>query len=96
MCSKNTEIDDDDFIVFLDTVEKEKYNKEKRVTFDLIPQIHLMCTWKFASRKARMGEWQMMAIDRCHFMRRINSAESTLNSVLKFNHRDKIYNERFK
>lgn len=59
-------------------------------------RIHLLVAWAFAYRKARESTYELLAIDRYHFKRRIERSELILKNILSNNHRCKIYNDRFK
>lgn len=65
------------------------------VTFDLKPTIHLMCTWTFAYRQARKGDWEMVARDRVRFQRKLEEFHEKIKHVFESNHRDNIYKSRF-
>lgn len=53
--------------------------------------------WDYASRSARKGNcWVQAAVDRKRFQNRISTVEDTLKKVLHPDHREKIFNERFK
>jgi hypothetical protein len=71
------------------------FREEKKVRFDLKPKIHVMRTWDFAHRQARIGEWETLARDRVRFTDRIKKLESIIAPVLSREHRDKIVHNRF-
>lgn len=69
--------------------------EEKKVQFNLKPEVHVMRTWDFAYRLARKGEWEMAARDRERFKKRIHETEDVLSIVFDKNVRDRVYQERF-
>ncbi|GAB0092816.1 hypothetical protein DMENIID0001_078520 [Sergentomyia squamirostris] len=82
--------------------ENESYPKqldsgfeERKVRFNLKPEVHVICAWNFAYRQARKGTWDQVARDRDRFEKRILSLEHVLKPVLQRDHREKMYRERF-
>lgn len=71
-------------------------NKVKKVTFRLQTQVHLMLHWDYAFRAARQGSWEQIARDHERFRRRILLSEEMLKSVLSTQHRQTIFERRFK
>ncbi|XP_065082493.1 uncharacterized protein PPP1R15 [Ochlerotatus camptorhynchus] len=69
--------------------------EERKVQFNLKPEVHVMRTWDFAYRQARKGEWEMAARDRERFKKRIHETEDVLSRVFNKNVRDRVYLERF-
>lgn len=69
--------------------------EEKKVQFNLKPEVHVMRTWDFAYRQARKGEWEIAARDRERFKNRIHETGKVLSTVFDKNLRDKVYKERF-
>lgn len=69
--------------------------EERKVQFNLNPEVHVMRTWDFAYRQARKGDWEMAARDRERFKKRILETENALSTVFDKNLRDKVYKERF-
>lgn len=69
--------------------------EEKKVQFNLNPEVHVIRAWDFAYRQARKGEWEMAARDRERFKKRIQETENVLSSVFDKKLRDKVYKERF-
>ncbi|XP_055378326.1 GATA zinc finger domain-containing protein 14-like [Condylostylus longicornis] len=69
--------------------------KEKKVRFNLEPEVHVMHTWDYAYRAARKGEWESYARDRCRFKNRIDKVGPAITAILEEQHRRKIFNERF-
>jgi len=67
----------------------------KTVRFNLIPVVHVLRTWTFAYQQARKGQWEQNGRDRVRFHDRIKRLESTLVPILDFDHRQKIYCDRF-
>ena len=43
----------------------------KSVTFNDIPKVYFMITWNYAYRQYRKPFWEIHAIDRMRFLRRI-------------------------
>lgn len=69
----------------------------KKVTFnEKNNKIHHMITWSFAYRNARKSDWQILALDGYRFKNRINIISKNLDPILENEHRDRIYNERFR
>lgn len=69
--------------------------EERKVQFNLTPEVHVMRTWDFAYRQARKGDWEMAARDRERFKKRILKTEDVLSIVFDKNVRDRVYQERF-
>ncbi|XP_058458886.1 uncharacterized protein LOC131435234 [Malaya genurostris] len=69
--------------------------EEKKVRFNLNPEVHEIRAWDFAYRHARKGEWEMAARDRERFKKRIEETEHILKHVFECTLRDRIYHERF-
>lgn len=69
--------------------------EERKVQFNLKPEVHVMRTWDFAYRQARKGEWEMAARDRERFKKRIHETEEALSIVFGKKLRDRVYLERF-
>lgn len=69
--------------------------EEKKVQFNLKPEVHVMRAWDFAYRQARKGEWEMAARDRERFKKRIKETEVVLSKAFDKHLRDKVYKERF-
>ncbi|SPP73198.1 uncharacterized protein LOC117578719 [Drosophila guanche] len=67
----------------------------KKVRFNLKPEVHVMLAWDFAYRAARKSEWQVMARDRFRFQQRIHRVAPILNPILTPNHREQVYKARF-
>jgi hypothetical protein len=63
----------------------------------MTPKVHVMRVWDFASRTYRKEgvQWMQMSLDRGRFKDRISNQQDVLNQVLKADHRDKIFRERF-
>ncbi|XP_044763074.1 uncharacterized protein LOC123320007 [Coccinella septempunctata] len=79
--------------------EDNKSDNGKKVTFAEGPElctVHLMVKWSFAYRKARKGLWEQFARDNERFKYRANIFGATLDKFLQPEHRQKIYEERFK
>ncbi|CAD7078461.1 unnamed protein product [Hermetia illucens] len=69
--------------------------RDKKVRFNLKPEIHVMYKWNFAYRAARKGHWENFARDRDRFKKRISNLANIINPVLDTQHREKIYGSRF-
>ncbi|XP_076256196.1 protein phosphatase 1 regulatory subunit 15 [Rhynchophorus ferrugineus] len=72
--------------------------KHKKVNFapeDKLCKVYPMIKWSYAYQAARKGPWEMHARDRTRFKDRINRTENELKPILKFEHRDNIYKQRF-
>lgn len=67
-----------------------------QVTFNLCPQVHEIRAWKFAYREARKGKWEQVGRDRERFDKKINDLGSIITPILATEHREKIFNERFR
>lgn len=63
---------------------------EKKVRFDSNVVTHYMIYWNYAYRLARIGPWQIFAIDRCRFKRRIEESEKLIAPVFSEQHRESI------
>lgn len=55
---------------------------EKRVRFQEKSVIHLMCTWAYAYKKARLGEWEQIARDQERFRLRIERIGTIITPLL--------------
>lgn len=78
---------------------KKKSRSSKKVTFaegSDLAEVHVMIKWSFAYRKARKGIWEQFARDNERFKLRACRFGDTLNKFLLPQHRQKIYEERFK
>ncbi|XP_059621200.1 uncharacterized protein LOC132264880 [Phlebotomus argentipes] len=69
--------------------------EERKVRFNLKPEVHVIRAWDFAYRRARKGHWEQVARDRDRFEKRILSLSSVLSPVLDKSHREKIFAGRF-
>ena len=49
--------------------------QSKYVTFNDIPKVYVMVTWNYAYRQYRKPFWEIHAIDRMRFLRRIHKFE---------------------
>ena len=56
---------------------------KKKVRFDDAVYIHLMCTWSYASRKARERYWEYFVWDRQHFQERIRRFQELFIKCIK-------------
>lgn len=66
------------------------------VKFDMTRnKVYNMVAWRYAYEAARKGTWQIAALDRSRFKRRIVETATVLEEVLNVNHRTLIYIERF-
>lgn len=67
------------------------------VTFNLdLNQTKVLFVWNYASKMARSKYWELIAVDRLHFRKKITKLANILNPILECSHRYKIYEERFK
>lgn len=70
----------------LDACTKKRKKPQKKVCFvkeeDLVV-VYQMRHWDFAYREARKGTWELAAVDRCRFWRRIKDLELILSPCLK-------------
>ncbi|XP_055533081.1 uncharacterized protein LOC129723122 [Wyeomyia smithii] len=69
--------------------------EEKKVRFNLNPEVHVIRVWDFASRQARKGEWETAARDRERFRKRIEEIEPVLKPVFDCNLRETVFRDRF-
>lgn len=67
-----------------------------QVSFNLCPKVHEIRVWKFAYSAARKGEWEQIYRDRKRFENRINDLNRVIAPVLAVEHRQKIFDRRFK
>lgn len=68
----------------------------KKVTFnEKCNELHHLITWSFAYSMTRRKYWELLAVDRFRFCRRIEAASKLLDPILDTNHRCKIFSERF-
>lgn len=73
-----------------------KQNNGKKVWFDdSRNKIYNLRTWSYAYGQARKGVWELEAIDRIRFQRRIDNAHAVLRDILNAEHRLRVYRERF-
>ena len=54
---------------------------DKKVTFSEHVQVKHMVVWSFACRNARISPWNVAAVDRARFERRIKAVEDVINPV---------------
>lgn len=69
---------------------------EKKVTFDPKLSIHELRTWKFAYKNARKGKWEQYGRDNERFKQRIDKLNDILSPLLSLQHRERVFNERFR
>lgn len=70
--------------------------KKKKVTFNLRDnKIHLMVVWNYAYKLSRKKYWEILALDRVRFHRKIEEISNIINSILDSSHRYNVYNDRF-
>jgi Phosphatase-1 catalytic subunit binding region. len=68
---------------------------KKKVTFSgNKDQLYLMLTWRYAYHASRKKYWEIVAVDRHRFERKIADLAIILNPILDVNHRRKIFTER--
>lgn len=60
-----------------------KEKTQKKVCFNDHLQLHIMCVWSYAYKKARHGEWEQVARDRERFRFRIERVGKVINPVLE-------------
>lgn len=68
----------------------------KKVHFAEEDRIYVIGAWKFAYNSCRKKYWEYFAIDRIRFIKRINNTSIIIEPILKKEHRDYIYEMRFK
>ncbi|XP_034935661.1 protein PFC0760c-like [Chelonus insularis] len=66
-----------------------------QVRFNLKPTIHTIIKWDYAYRAARKGPWEEFARDRERFWGRIRGMGKIIEPILKKEHRDCIWENRF-
>ena len=65
--------------------DKKEKKKKKKVCFkpdDELVTVHPMVVWSFAYKQARKGTWQVEALDRIRFQKRIKELDVILTPVL--------------
>lgn len=68
----------------------------KKVTFNENKnKVKVMVTWRLAAKLARKKFWEFFAIDRIRFKTRVEKIGVVIEPILDYNHRKKIYGERF-
>lgn len=72
------------------------YTSQKRVKFSIDNKVHLMVTWSFSYRQARISVWEQVARDNARFKCHIETISKAVSPILDQTHREKIYTERFK
>ncbi|XP_031632459.1 uncharacterized protein LOC116346518 [Contarinia nasturtii] len=80
---------------FEENKDQDSGPEEKKVTFNLRPTVHEIRAWNYAYSEARKGKWEQMGRDRERFEKRINELSHILSPILKADHRQKIYKQRF-
>lgn len=74
-----------------------KPDMSRHVQFDeLRNQVHYMYTWNYAYREHRKIYWEQVALDRWRFEENIKHLSCIINPILNVQHRQKIYEMRFK
>ncbi|XP_077302407.1 protein phosphatase 1 regulatory subunit 15 [Arctopsyche grandis] len=69
----------------------------KEVSFSTAPpKVHKIIAWKHAYHMARIGHWQNYARDTERFKQRITNTSLSLDWVLKREHRNKVFFQRFR
>ena len=70
-------------------------NTNKRVHFPIkmneLETIHHMHVWNYAYRIARKGNWELFAVDRARFQKRIQTVGTNINYSLTSEHRNRVY-----
>jgi len=87
--------EDESIISENDEDSEELTTQTRKVSFDLIPVVHVMVKWNYAYRAARKGPWEEIARDNNRFKGRINSIAHVLDPILKSKHRSQVWQERF-
>lgn len=68
----------------------------KKVTFNIENnKVYFMVTWNFAYKSSRERYWEILAIDRMRFARRIEEISNVINPILDSSHRCNVYNDRY-
>lgn len=71
-------------------------NNCKKVWFDDSKnKTYYLRKWNYAYGQARKGLWELEAIDRMRFQRRIDSVHAVLQNILNAEHRMQVYMQRF-
>lgn len=70
------------------------YKMQKKVRFNLTPEVHLLIHWSYAYKSARKKYWEFYALDRFRFRNRIKNMDRIISPILNNQHRQNIY-ERF-
>lgn len=85
-CTKEVETNrTGDFFPRSSTVKTASQNKKKKVCFKpdhKLAVVHPMIVWSFAYRQARKGTWELDALDRLRFQKRIEEVDKILTPVL--------------
>ena len=74
-----------DFLSRSSTVKTTSQDRKKKVRFkpdDELAVVHPMIVWSFAYRQARKGTWEVDALDRLRFQKRIEEVDKILTPVL--------------
>ncbi|KAL3270936.1 hypothetical protein HHI36_021441 [Cryptolaemus montrouzieri] len=82
-----------------DTDSPESIVPTKKVRFadeKELCEIHPMVQWSFAYQAARKGPWEMYARDRERFKNRIRQVGEKISHCFEPEHRQKMYDQRFK
>jgi hypothetical protein len=58
--------------------------------------VYVIRAWDYAYRAARKGIWEQIARDHERFRLRCTAVEVKLAPIFKKEHRDRIYEQRFK
>ena len=65
-------------------MKKQSKSESVSVTFNDIPKVYYMVTWNYAYKQCRKPFWEIHAIDRMRFLRRILKFEKLyIKTVLK-------------
>ena len=85
-CTKEVEANrTGDFFSRSSTVKTASQDKKKKVSFKPdyeLTVVHPMIVWSFAYRQARKGTWEVDALDRLRFQKRIKEVDNILTPVL--------------
>ncbi|XP_054153754.1 uncharacterized protein LOC128952387 [Oppia nitens] len=76
--------------------ELAEERKQTKVNFSPNkPLIRVLCVWDYASRQARSGGWEQMAVDRQRFAEKCRRIETQIGFVFNAEHRQRIFKSRF-
>lgn len=70
-------------------MQKVTFNEAKNKVLNMV-------VWGYAYNQARKSDFQRQYLDRLRHEKRIKKCEIIISKILDVNHRNVIYNERFK